>query len=441
MLFKKSIVLTLTLLMILGSMAFVFSSVAAQDKPYEDTQINVLVWRDEHTKAVKEKVSEFEEMTGIDVVIDDLPTQSLTQKMAMNVTTETGKYDLVAVDEPYVPQFANYFVNYKDWPSPKVMDKKIQLSAIPEGAVTAAAWNNNIKGLPINANAYIMIYRKDLVEDEENQKAFKEEYGYELQAPDTLEQLHDMSEFFYNPDEMMYGYAPFTVKSEGATVEAMWLLRSFGVDILNEDLEVVLDVDEAVEALNYYQSLLDFGPPSKLSMGHPETIQNVNAGNVFATLQWPAIIAGHENPDNSTVAGKLGYPLNPEGPGGRAAITGVWSLTMPKASENKQAAAEFAYWWGSYESGKELIEAGMSPIRKDLLTDPQLQKDHPWYKSVLANLDKAAVHRPRFPEYMKVSDKVQLYFAKVISNDMEPREAMTEMKSEIETIIEEYKND
>ena len=64
MLFRKSIVFSLTLLMILGSMFLVFGSVSAQDKPYEGTEINVLVWRDAHTKSVKEKVSEFEEMTG-----------------------------------------------------------------------------------------------------------------------------------------------------------------------------------------------------------------------------------------------------------------------------------------------------------------------------------------------------------------------------------------
>ncbi len=408
---------------------------------YENSKIRILVWRDAHTEAVKKKVSEFEDKTGIDVIIDDLPTQSLTEKMAMNLTSQTGKYDLVAVDEPYVPKFASFFINYNEWPEPKVISEKVNLDIVPEGAVKAGSWQNNVKGLPINANVYMFAYRKDLINDETNKKSFKEEYGYELKQPETLEQLHEIGEFLYKNNDI-YGYAPFTVKSEGATVEFMWLLKSFGTDILNSDLEVVLDIDKAVEALDYYSKLLEVSPPSKLSMGHPETIRNMEMGQLFSTLQWPAIIAGHEDPEKSEVAGNLAYGTNPAGPGGSAAITGVWTLAIPESSKNKQAAAEFAYWWGSEESGRELVKAGMSPMRTDLLTDPDLQAKYPWYEALLTNLNgDVAVHRPRFAQYPRVSDEISTYFSRVISGNMEAREAMVELKESIENIVKEYKNE
>jgi len=442
MLKKKNIALTLVLFLFIGSFLIVNSSSIKANEKYENTEIRVLVWRDAHSKAVKEKVHEFEEKTGIDVIIDDLPTQSLTQKMAMNLTSETGKYDIVAVDEPYVPKFASYFINYSEWPQPKVLADKVDLNVVPQGAVDAGSWQNNVKGLPINANVYMFTYRKDLINDTDLQNKFKEEYGYELQGPKDLDQLYEIGKFLYNEKDQFYGWAPFTVKSEGATVEFMWLLRSFGTKIMNDDLEVVLDVDKAVEALAYYNKLLEISPPSKLSMGHPETIQNMESGNLFSTLQWPAIIAGHENPENSVAAGKLAYSANPAGPGGAAAITGVWTLAIPEASKNKQAAAEFAYWWGSKDSGKELVKAGMSPMRKDLLEDPELQKRYPWYQALMENLSgDIAVHRPRFPEYPKVSDEISTYFSRVISGSMEAEAAMEEMKEKIENIVKEYKNE
>ncbi|MGM0409758.1 MAG: extracellular solute-binding protein [Bacillota bacterium] len=441
---KSSSILIVTILFLTSFLMFgnnVHLKAQESDNLYENSEIRVLVWRDAHTEAVKKKVSEFEDKTGIKVTIDDLPTQSLTEKMAMNLTSETGKYDLVAVDEPYVPKFASFFINYNEWPEPKVIEEKVDLDIVPEGAVKAGSWQNEVKGLPINANVYMFAYRKDLINDEDNKKAFKEEYGYELQQPKTLEQLHEIGEFFYNNNEI-YGYAPFTVKSEGATVEFMWLLKSFGTDILNSDLEVVLNVDKAVEALDYYSKLLEVAPPSKLSMGHPETIRNMEMGQLFSTLQWPAIIAGHENPEKSEVAGDLAYGTNPEGPGGSAAITGVWTLAIPESSNNKQAAAEFAYWWGSKESGRDLVEAGMSPMRTDLLTDPDLQAKYPWYEALLKNLNgDVAVHRPRFAQYPRVSDEISNYFSKVISDEMEAREAMIELKENIENIVEEYKNE
>ena len=444
MLNKKLVASLLTIVLCFGAFLMVANNyaVAADEKPYKGTKIRVLVWRDAHTQAVKEKVGEFEEKTGMDVVIDDLPTQSLTEKMAMNLISKTGKYDLVAVDEPYVPKFASHFNNYSEWPSPKVIDNKVDLDVIPQGAVGAGSWQNKVKGLPINANVYMFTYRKDLINDAKNKKQFKDKYGYELQHPQTLQQLYEVGKFLHNEDKPLYSWAPFTVKSEGATVEFMWLIRSFGTKILNDDLEVVLDVDKAVKALEFYDKLLEISPPSKLNMGHPATIQNMERGQLFATLQWPAIIAGHENPEKSEAAGKLGYSSNPEGPGGSAAITGVWTLCMPKTSKNKQAAAEFAYWWGSEESGRELIEAGMSPMRKDLLKDPELQKKYPWYKALLANLSgEIAVHRPRFTKYPKVSDKISTYFSRVVTDNMSPRNAMKEMKQDIKEIVKEYKNE
>ena len=444
MFFKKKIALSLLIILVFGSFVMVTSDYvkAAEDKKaYNGTKIRVLVWRDAHTEAVKKKVGEFEEKTGIKVMIDDLPTQSLTEKMAMNLTARTGKYDLVAIDEPYVPKFASYFINYNDWPEPQVINNKVDLGIVPQGAVKAGSWQNDVKGLPINANVYMFTYRKDLINNSDNKAKFKEEYGYELDKPETLEELYDIGKFLHE-DEGIYGWAPFTVKSEGATVEFMWLLKSFGTEILNSDLEVVLDVDKAVKALEFYKKLLEVSPPSKLNMGHPETIQNMESGQLFSTLQWPAIIAGHENPEKSLAAGKLAYSANPAGPGGSAAITGVWTLAIPETSKNKKAAAEFAYWWGSKESGRDLVEAGMSPMRKDLLKDPELQERYPWYDALLTNLSgDIAVQRPRFTRYPRVSDEISTYFSKAISGGMSFREAMIEMKENIEDIVEEYKNE
>jgi len=97
-------------------------------------------------------------------------------------------------------------------------------------------------------------------------------------------------------------------------------------------------------------------------------------GKVAIGLEWPAIIPIHENPKESVVAGKLGFFVMPKGPVRRAAVTGTWTLNIPTAAKNKDGAVKFSYWLGSYEVGKQLIKAGMSPIRYDLLKDPELSK-------------------------------------------------------------------
>lgn len=433
---KKGIMIVgLIAVVAIGLLLFTTGDQSAEQK-YEGTTIRVLAWADAHTAAVKKMIPEFEEETGIKVVFDDLPTSSLSEKAAMNLTGKTGTYDLVAIDEPFVPKFAKYLLPYEEWPEPNVAQGKVKLDNLAGPAVQGSTWQDTVVGLPINGNVYMMIYRKDLFNDSANKKAYKEKYGYELQPPKNLDQLKDVSEFFYQPDNELYGWGPFTTVSEGLTVEAMWVLRSFGAEILTDDLKPALDKGKAVEAFEYYKELLKFSPPGKLAYGHPERIQAMNTKNLTIMQQWPAIIPSHEDEEESLVAGKVGYMKNPAGPAGPAAVTGVWALGMPEVSEKKEAAAEFAYWWASKEAGQKLVEKGMSPVRKDLLKDEDLQEKYPWYQAQLENFE-IGVNRPRFPEYSELSEIIRKYFAKAINEEMTSEEAVDAMDIEIKELLAE----
>ena len=86
------------------------------------------------------------------------------------------------------------------------------------------------------------VYRHDLIEDPKERIHFKNKYGYELEVPRNMTQMRDLAEFFYRPPHM-YGFAPFT-KSEGTTIEAIWILGSFGVKFFDDDLDYVFDVEK-----------------------------------------------------------------------------------------------------------------------------------------------------------------------------------------------------
>ncbi|MGB9857751.1 MAG: extracellular solute-binding protein [Dictyoglomaceae bacterium] len=418
------------------SLILILSLVFAQTTPYKTT-INVLVWDDAHTKAVKTLIPEFEKVTGIKVNFVALPTRSVLEKAAVGISMDRTDYDLVSIDEPFVPQFGELLVPYPLWPKGKVFEK-VDLKDIAEGAVNAAFWEGSARGLPINGNVYIYIYRKDLFEDPKNKEEFKKEYGYELNPPNTFKELLDVSRFFAKKPNM-YGFGPFTIKAEGVTAEAVFMMSSFGTDILKvsgKTVKLVLDKKKAVDALKFYKELLETAPPGKLSFGHTERIQAFNMGQIAVMFQWPALIPNHEDPKQSLVAGKIGYIVPPAGPARRVAVTGCWILGIPKASKNKTAAAEFAYWWGSKEAGKKLVEAGMSPVRKDLLSDPELQKTRKWYPVALEAF-KYGVSRPRFKDYARVSEVIQVYWTKGLSGELTPEQAIDSMYIEIYKILKE----
>lgn len=120
-------------------------------------------------------------------------------------------------------------------------------------------------------------------------------------------------------------------------------------------------------------------------MGHSERIAAFNQGKVFTMFQWPALVPQHEDPNSSLVAGKITYSAPPVGPAVHqpSEVVGTWNA---KCSKNKDAAAEFAYWWASLETGTKLVPKGFTPARSDILLNPTMNKDRPWFKAIFDSM-------------------------------------------------------
>ena len=401
-------------------------------------EINVLVWDDTLTVAVESQLADFEAATGIKVNFERIATRSIVEKTAVSVTADSSQYDLVAIDEPYVPMFAKLMSTYEEWPAGKIF-KKIGLDEVMPKAFEAGIWDGKNKGLPINGNIYVWMTRKDLIEEPANQKEFKAKYGYDLAVPQTFEQLIQMGEFF-KAKGGVFGFGPFTRKSEGVTCEALSYFQAFGTTVLERKegkYVVVLDKAKAVEAMNLYKKLMTFGPQGSGDWHHAERTAAFSQGQVFSMFQWPSIAPSNENAQESKVAGKILYSAPPAGPAGRAPVRGCWIIAIPNASKNKAAAAEFAYWWGSNKSGKKLVEAGMTPVRVDLLTDPELKKTRPWYDGIFESM-KYAVSRPRFENYPEVSDIIQINWMAAITGTATPEAAAEKIIADTQSVLKKY---
>lgn len=397
--------------------------------------IRVLVWDDALTRAVLEKIPDFEKETGIKVQMELVPSGNVLQKIAVGVSQNSTQYDIVAVDEPYVPQIGNLLIPYDMWPIGKFYEKP-DLSVILEETFKAAVWKDEIVGLPINGNIYVWMTRKDIIEKYKDE--FKKEYGYEMMVPQTFEALLDMAKFLKTKG--IYGFAPFTKSTEGSTCEAIMMFEAYGTTPLMYDKDtgkyvVVLNKERAKKAMEMYKELLKYAPEGANNYGHSERIAAFNQGKVFSMFQWPAIIPDHENPEKSLVVGNIIYSAPPSGEIRRAAVRGAWVLGIPKASKNKDAAAEFAYWWSSYKAGKELVKVGMTPARVDLLTDPELSKDRPWFAGIFESM-KYAVSRPRIENYPEVSNVIRTYWLAGVTGQMSIEEAINKMVEELKNVVE-----
>lgn len=395
--------------------------------PYAGQVLRVLAFRDPHGQAVAHRVPQFEALTGAVVQLDLVPTQSLSNKVMID-QAGGGSYDLYAVDEPYVPLFASMLLPLSAWPEPRVQSASAYKPEVYGQATwDASSYLGTAFGLPVSGNVYMYMYRTDLFDDAGERSRFLQRFGYALASPRSLEEMRDVAAFFTRPPAL-YGFAPFTQVSEGATVEALWVLGSFGTRFFDERMNWVLDETRAEAAFAFYCDMMRYAPPGAAAWHHGERMGAYRRGQIAQIMTWPVFFADLERPDKSLVVGHNCYALAPAGPdGAHASMLGTWTLAIPRTVQKPQLAAEFAHWWTSPAVGRALAKDGFNPIREDLLSEPALLPDNPWFEVVQASLASATV-RPRSVHYRKTSDFISTVFSKMVSRQMTPGEAVQALK-------------
>ncbi|TVR05419.1 MAG: extracellular solute-binding protein [Spirochaetaceae bacterium] len=400
-------------------------------------EINVLLWDDPYPRALAAMLPEFEAATGIRVNIEMLQPPQVLTKTAVSVTANSTDYDVVGIDEGNVPVFAELLLPFAQWPQGQVFPKTDPASVTPK-MLNIGTWDGVQLGIPINGNLYVWMTRKDLIENPDYRRRFRAEYGYDLGVPETLDQLLDMGTFFHS-NGIANGFGPFNGGPAGVFSEAIYMWHAFGTDFINfvdGTFKIVLDEDRAVEGMEFYKKLMAISPPGAETMAHVERQAAFAADpkGVFSMFIWPAQIAAYENPDTSMVSGKIAYSAPPAGPRGHGAVTGAWAITIPRASRNQEAAAEFIYWWSSQEIASRLVEANTIPARTDALTNPAFVAAKPHLPALAASMD-VAISRPRFREIGEVQDVIKLRWTEGITGARDTREAVRMIVRETNEIL------
>jgi multiple sugar transport system substrate-binding protein len=406
--------------------------------PMPKREINVLLWDDPYPKALIEMLPEFEKATNIKVNIEMLQPPQVLTKTAVSVTNTTTDYDVVGIDEGNVPVFASLLLPFDQWAKGTVYPKTDPNSVTPK-MYSIGTWDGVQLGVPINGNLYVWMTRKDLIENPTYRTQFRAKYGYDLAVPKTFKELLEMGTFFHE-NGIASGFGPFNGGPAGVLSEAVFMWESYGtkfIEYTGGTFKVTLNEDRAVEGMEFYKQLMAISPRGAETMAHVERQAAFAADpkGVFSMFIWPAQIAAYEDPTKSLVAGKIAYSAPPAGPRGQAAVTGAWAISIPKASRNQEAAAEFVYWWSSKAVADKLVQANTIPARTETLTNPAYATSKPWLPA-LADSMAVAASRPRFKEIGQVQDVVKKYWVMGITGAMPTRDAVRAIVKETNEILQ-----
>ncbi|MFL4472129.1 extracellular solute-binding protein [Tateyamaria armeniaca] len=120
-------------------------------------------------------------------------------------------------------------------------------------------------------------------------------------------------------------------------------LAPLGGRVFDDAWNPIINNEAGVAAANALKTIVDCGPEGAMSFGPSEAANAFSNGDAAMFMDSIAFMPGFEDPERSSVAGKVGYAMHPKGVR-RGSQTGGFGIAIPKNAENKEAAFLLMQW-------------------------------------------------------------------------------------------------
>lgn len=459
-----------------------------KNRPYEGVTLNVMVIKATVGDAFKHHAPHWEEQTGGRVNIAEVPISNLHQKIFTDLSTGLGRYDVYQTgawfygdyfvpEDPYIVPIDDFLKDPKfPYWDPDQMIPSIR---------NLYTWEGKQYGVLSDADAQVLYYRKDVLNNPEYQKKFKDEMGYDLPVPPrTMDELHDVADFFtgwdWNGDgEDDWGLALHAkVNAQGffhfLTLAAPYVIspdnNSFWFN--PETMEPLIASEGHLRALEDYKKFMNNGPREMLSWTLGQGWNLFLAGKSVLEPTWGDLPTLAQDEKSSSVKGKIGaapipgtkeaydpiagkwrsYDLNQVG----NVNGGSWHGVISRFSKQQEAAYDFlafmanrkneffnvTHGWTGVQPGvkyaflepkgtatvQQYVEQGWNPEDVKAFTTA-------YYNNLVTEPQETYLRIPGAAEYWHTLD---VNVSAVLADQTEPKEALEKIAAEWEKITERY---
>lgn len=384
------------LILILIVMLFIGGTAQAES-------IRILMESVPDTRYIQDLLPKFKEETGIDVEMEVISYIDMHSKLVPQLSSPKGSYDAIVVDFYWAGEFtkAGWLMQLDDFVKRDNFDTGVY---VPKLMDLVGRVDNKLYMLPFYNYSMAIIYRKDLLEDPNEQKAFKAKYGTDLKIPETWDEYWKQVEFFTR-DSDNNGKADFfgTViqGQRGDCISMQWsnYLYAYGGQYNDSNWNPTLNSDAGIAAMNAYREAIEkYSPPGSESYCFDEGFNVMAQGKAFSLQTFNIMFAGFEDPESSKVVGKVAITPNPGG-----GLNGAWGWAIPKSSPNKEAAWTFLKWVESYEIAKKRALLGGAPTQTKIFVDPEVVDARSYYPI----LGKILAGAQQFPVFTYTTQLVE----------------------------------
>jgi multiple sugar transport system substrate-binding protein len=343
-----------------------------RSKPYKDATINVMVVRSAVGDCVEYHAPRWEEETGAHVNVTKVRIDTLHQEIFADLKG-VGQYDAYQTaawfygdyfisDEPAIVEITPFLKDpkYPYWDPNQFLPAMRRLYT----------WQGKLYGVLFDADAQILYYRKDVLENANHQEKFKSKLGYDLpNPPKTMTEMHDVASFFtgwdWNGDgKDDWGISLHAKVNEQGFFHFLTLAAPYVVTPNNkyfyfnpDDMKPLINSEGHLRALEDYVKFLANGPSEQVGWTLEQGWNVFLSGHAVMEPTWGDLPTLAQDRSHSSVQGRVGATIIPGTTEAFNPLTnqwekgslnavgntngGSWHCVVSRLSKKKEAAYDF----------------------------------------------------------------------------------------------------
>lgn len=333
-------------------------------------------------------VPEFnKEFPNVRVVFDGVPYTELLAKMMLDATSPEPDYDVLLVDDPWVPQLAEVgaLMDLKGEQIAALTDKEYDWDDFNAAPLAAGEWKDVQYAVPVRSNVLLRFYNRSL---------YKAAGLPEPTPAQTWDEFFSDAEKLVrdtNADGKADVWAVDTYFVRESLTPTIWqsILNANGGSLLDDSGAPAFANEIGAKSLETHKRLLDYAPPGALGHGFSDSLQAFRQGLVANLFNWGSVYKSTAvDPKSTTLTvDEVGIQVLPVGDAQAGTHRGIWIAGIGSKTKHLEASWAFLQWLTS-KQGESINAslAGSFPARKSTLTGTPAE---PWLGPVYATLQHA----------------------------------------------------
>ena len=378
---------------------------------------------------------DFTAKTGHEVEWVTLEENVLRQRVTTDITTKGGAFDIMTIGMYETPIWgANGWLVPLD-----NLSAEYDAADILPAMAGGLSHEGTLYAAPFYGESSMIMYRTDLME-----KA-----GLEMPKAPTWDFVRQAAAAMTDRDNEINGIClrgKAGWGEGGAFITAM--SNSFGARWFDMDWNAQFDTEAWANTLNFYKGMMDeSGPAGYATNGFNENLSLFQQGKCGMWIDATVAASFVTNPDDSTVADKVGFALAPDtGLGKRSNWLWAWALAIPAGTQKQDAALQFIEW----ATSKDYIEmvaakegwANVPPGARTSLYENPNYKDVPFAQMTLDSILSAdpndstvepspyvGIQFAAIPEFAGIATEVSQEFSAAYAGQQTIEEALAKAQA------------